>query len=78
MPSPSMTATPPPRCTGDCDNSHTVLINELVLMVNIALERQPLSACPAADVDFSGTTTVEEILIGVNYAQRGCPDSIVP
>lgn len=70
-----MTATPPPRrCVGDCDHSNTVTINELVLMVNIALERQPLTACPPADLDSSDTTTVEEILIAVNYAQKGCPD----
>lgn len=72
-PSPSTTVTiAAPRCVGDCDNSRTVVINELVLMVNIALDRQPLSACPAADADASGTTTVQEILVGVNNAQRGC------
>jgi len=71
-PSPTSTASVP-LCVGDCDNANSVTIADLVLMVNIALEQQPLSACPAADADRSGTATIEEILQAVNNALNGCP-----
>ena len=78
-PTPSATpAAPAPPCVGDCDNSGGVTIDDLVIMINIALEQQPLSACPAADADRSGTTTIQEILLAVNNAQKGCPTAISP
>ena len=78
-PTPSATPTAPaPLCVGDCHNSGEVTIDDLVIMINIALEQQPLSACPAADADRSGTATIEEILLAVNNAQQGCPTAISP
>ena len=74
-PSPTST-TPAPLCVGDCDNSNSVAIDELVLIVNIALEQQPALACPAADANQSGTATIDEILLAVNFALNGCPNVI--
>jgi len=62
----------------DCDKSGGVTIDELVIMVNIALEQQPLSACPAADADRSGTVTIQEIVLAVNNAQKDCPTASSP
>jgi len=63
---------------GDCGNSDEVTIDDLVIIINIALEQQPLSACPAADADRSGTATIQEILLAVNNALKGCPSAISP
>jgi hypothetical protein len=49
-----------------------VAVDDLVIMVGIALEQQSLSACRAGDADHSGTVTIEEILQAVNNAQNGC------
>jgi len=55
-----------------------VTIDDLVIMINIALEQRPLSACPAADPDRSGTATIQEILLAVNNALKGCPTATSP
>lgn len=60
-------------CTGDCDNSGSVTVDEIVTMVNIALGGTPVSACEAGDADGSGSITVDEIITAVNNALNGCP-----
>jgi hypothetical protein len=45
-------------CTGDCNGTHTVAINDLITLVNIALGTSQPSACPhgvpsGADVDIA-------------------------
>jgi hypothetical protein len=80
-PSPSLTATEPPTstptvpppCVGDCDGSGDVTINELLLMVNIALDNAETAVCPRGDRNHDGTITVDEILAAVNVALNGCP-----
>jgi len=80
-PSPSLTATEPPTstptvpppCVGDCDGSGAVTINDLLLMVNIALGNAETSACPRGDRNHDGMITVDEILAAVNAALNGCP-----
>jgi hypothetical protein len=37
------------QCVGDCDESGTVTVNELVIGVNIALSRAALEACTSFD-----------------------------
>lgn len=68
----------PPRegggdCVGDCNANGTVAVNELVLGVNIALDRAELSACEVFDPNDSGGVEVNELVTGVNNALRGCP-----
>jgi hypothetical protein len=41
-------------------------------MVNVALERAPVAACSAGDRDQNGRITIDEILVAVNNALRGC------
>jgi hypothetical protein len=61
------------QCVGDCDSSHSVTVNELVLGTNIALERAQLSQCLVFDNDDSGNVTVNELVTGVNNLLRDCP-----
>jgi glucuronoarabinoxylan endo-1,4-beta-xylanase len=68
-------ATAPNRCTGDCDGSLEVTIDELLMMVNIALGSADVSTCPVGDLDSSGDITVNEIIQAVGFALGGCPGS---
>jgi len=60
------------RCTGDCNGDDAVAINELVLGVGIALGVQPLSACPAFDVDDNRAVQVNELIAAVRAALDDC------
>lgn len=70
-PGPTATATPPP-CTGDCDDSAAVTVDEILTGVNLALGTSLDSPCPRFDTDGSGTVTVNEILAAVTAALTGC------
>jgi hypothetical protein len=61
------------RCTGDCDSSGDVTVNELITMVNIALGNQSVSACLAGDADCSVDITINEIIRAVGFALGSCP-----
>lgn len=67
------TATPGGSCPGDCDGNGVVSVDELVRMVNIALERQPVSNCLAGDLTGNGSIAINELVTAVNAALRGCP-----
>jgi hypothetical protein len=49
-----------------------VTINDLLVMVNVALEQTPVSACSAGDRDQNGAITIDEILVAVDHALNGC------
>lgn len=67
------TATAPPGvCVGDCDGNGMVTISELVTMVNIALDKQPVGNCLAGDANDNGLIAINEIVQAVNNALRGC------
>lgn len=75
-PSATVTATPtevPSTCGGDCGGDGEVTVDEIILMVNIALEVTPVAACEAGDTNKDGTITVDEIVAAVNNALNGCP-----
>ena len=59
-------------CPGDCDGSGDVSINELIVMVNIALGSAPVSDCPAGDADGNGVISINEVIAAVNAALNGC------
>ncbi|HXQ24332.1 MAG TPA: matrixin family metalloprotease [Candidatus Acidoferrales bacterium] len=69
---PTATTTPTPPCPGDCDRSGEVTVNELLTMINIALNNASLASCSAGDVNHDGVITVDEILAAVNAALKGC------
>jgi len=60
-------------CPGDCNSDGNVTVNELVLMVNIALGTSPVSECSSGDANEDGGITVDELVTAVNHALSGCP-----
>ena len=67
-----------PACTGDCDGSGDVTVDEVITLVNIALGTAAVSTCLAGDADGSGNVTVDEIVSAVTAALEGCPDVPTP
>lgn len=61
----------PTICAGDCDGDATVVIEELIRLVNLALG-SPVGQCAAADFDQDGRVTVAELVRAVNNALHGC------
>jgi hypothetical protein len=69
------TPTPVPTavsCAGDCDGSGVVTVDELIIMVNIALDNAAIGACEAGDANHDGQITVDEIITAVNKALGSC------
>ncbi len=60
-------------CTGDCDTSSDVTVDEIITLVNIALGNAALSSCTAGDANGDNQVTVDEIVAAVNNALNGCP-----
>jgi hypothetical protein len=69
---PTATSTPPP-CVGDCGRDGAVTVDELIIMVNIALGDASIDTCEVGDRDNSGSITVDEIVAAVTNALNGCP-----
>jgi hypothetical protein len=59
-------------CVGDCNDTSTVTIDEIITLVNIALGTAAVSECRAGDGNQDGAITVDEILTAVNVALTGC------
>jgi Cys-rich repeat protein len=62
----------PEVCVGDCGNTGTVRINDLVLGVNIALGNQSIEACEAFDCQDTGMVPINCLIQGVNNALGTC------
>jgi hypothetical protein len=61
-------------CAADCNGDLTVGLNELVLAVNVALDRSPAAACGRADADRDGRVSIVELVRGVGANMAGsCP-----
>ena len=56
-------------CIGDCNGDGMVTIDEIIVMVNIALGDKPISACPQGT---RGSVTIADIIMAVNNALLGC------
>lgn len=50
-----------------------VTIDEIVLMVNIALNDRLITACEAGDPDHTGTISITNLILAVNNTLHGCP-----
>jgi hypothetical protein len=59
-------------CVGDCDQDGQVLTTELIHMILIALDDEPLSMCQLGDANHDGRITIDEITKAVGTALRGC------
>jgi hypothetical protein len=51
---------------GDCDGNGVISIDELVLGVDIALGRMPVSACAAFDANHDGAVAIDELLASIH------------
>jgi len=65
---------PPPFCTGDCDGSGAVTVNEIIILVNIALGTAEASACPNG-IPSGSSVDITLIVKAVNNALTNCPAS---
>ena len=60
------------QCVGDCDENHRVAVNELIVGVNIALQRATVADCASLDTDGDARVAINELIGAVNNALRGC------
>ena len=60
------------HCTGDCDQSGAVTVDELLVLVDVVLGSAQLSGCTAGDVNNDGQITVDEVLIAAANLLNGC------
>ena len=67
-----------PGCRGDCDGNQVVSVDELIAAVGIALGRQSMPACAAADAGTDGEIAVSDIVAAVDNALLGCADANRP
>lgn len=75
------TATPPitpMTCLGDCNGNGRVSVDELTLMVAIALGRVPLDSCPANQPVGRTTVQVSEVVMAIDHALHGCGHQSTP
>jgi len=68
----SLLAAPASACDGDCDGSGTVLVDEVLIGVRIALGQADLERCAAADRDGDGAVSITDLLAAVAAALDGC------
>lgn len=67
-------ATPAPGgCFGDCSGDGQVTVNEILVLIEIALGARALTGCPSGDIDGDGQISVDELLTAVSLALVGCP-----
>lgn len=59
-------------CAGDCNSDGMVTIDELLLLVRIAVGEPTDAACMRGDVNGDGAITIDEILLAVRNALDGC------
>ncbi len=55
-------------CTGNCDSTCSVTVDQIISMVNITVGAVPISACRAGDTNGDGAITIEEITAAVGDA----------
>lgn len=61
----------PTPCRGDCDGDRVVSVDEVIVLVNVALGESSLFACLSGD-DGDGRLAVDEILGAINRVLSGC------
>lgn len=65
-------------CMGDCDLNGAVKVNELVMIVNIALDTAPVGNCTVGDANGDDRVSVAELVGAVNVALGGCSSTPTP
>ena len=74
----TLLAVPVHACSGDCDANGVVSVNELIVMVNMALGSRDMSACPVADANGDGKITINELVMATGQALSGCAPDATP
>lgn len=69
---PSTSSTPFTGCVGDCNGDGTVVVNELVVGVRIALDPGGLALCRAMDANGDAVVSIDELVRAVSLALTGC------
>jgi Tol biopolymer transport system component len=59
-------------CAGDCDETESVTIDELVALVGVALGTMSVDSCASGDADGDRQVTIDEILTAVDNLLLGC------
>jgi hypothetical protein len=59
-------------CTGDCDGSGAVGVNEIITLVNIALGTAEPSDCPNGGLPIGGDVNIAVLIQAVNHALSAC------
>lgn len=63
----------PEGCFGDCGDDGAVTVDEILVLIEIALGTRPLAACDRGDIGGDGTISVDELVVAVGLALTGCP-----
>jgi len=71
-PAPTPTLVTGDTCPGDCNGNGTVAVNEIILLVNIALGRAPIDSCVAGNADGNEMISINEIIAAVSRLLNGC------
>ncbi len=61
-----------PTCSGDCDGDGLVTVDELIIVVRVALDQLSLDQCQLTDTNGDGVITIDELIGAVNNALIGC------
>lgn len=69
----AIAAAPARACTGDCDGSGSVTVDEVVFGVNLALGTEDVASCSVFDANIDDSVTVDELISSVSSALQGCP-----
>ncbi len=72
---PTATQSPSPSagpCIGDCNDDHSVTVDEIMTLASIALGTASPAACPAAQAYDDGHVTVPEIVAAARNALNRC------
>jgi hypothetical protein len=65
-------------CTGDCNRTGAVTLDEEISLVTMALEGASAAPCTAADPDDNDRITIEEIVAAVGKMIEGCAPAPLP
>ncbi len=60
-------------CIGDCDRGSDVTVDEILVMLQVALGADDVTACAPGDGNYDGAITVDEVVRAVSIALSGCP-----
>lgn len=64
------------QCSGDCNADEAVSIDEIIVLVQMAMGEMTMDHCPPGDRDGDGRLMVDELVGAVTHALEGCTDTV--